>query len=109
MPLRHWDYFLALEADFITASRFVEVAEDNYSSFSIEYTHLLLSAGSEIDVVAKLLCRRIENGSAADTIAAYCSTIVDRYPDLPGVQAGLMRADLLITPWADWATRGTPP
>jgi len=47
--LLHWNYFLALEADLGTLSRFVEFAEDNFATYSIEQVHLFLAAASEVD------------------------------------------------------------
>ena len=40
----HWAYFLALEDDLYTLSRYVEIAKPNYETYSIEISRLLLSA-----------------------------------------------------------------
>ncbi|MBP6506947.1 MAG: hypothetical protein KA257_05225 [Opitutaceae bacterium] len=37
-------------------SRFIEFAEDNFPTYSLELVRLLLAAGSEIDVALKELC-----------------------------------------------------
>jgi len=51
----HWNYFLALEADILHLSRYVEPREENMQVFSIELTRLLLAIGAEADVVSNLL------------------------------------------------------
>jgi hypothetical protein len=61
----HWNYFLALEADILHLSRFVEPREENMRVFSIELTRLLLAIGSEADVVSKLLVAHLTGGEMA--------------------------------------------
>lgn len=56
----HWRYFIALEQDLEGTTRYVEPAEDNFKTYSVEFTRLLLSACSEIDVVCKVLCQKID-------------------------------------------------
>lgn len=38
-PKLHWNYFLALERDLETVSRYVEFTPDNYKIHSIELAH----------------------------------------------------------------------
>lgn len=61
---RYWQHFLALEADFAGTSRFVEFAQQNFATFSIEYAKLLLAIGSEVDVLCKIVCERIDSSKA---------------------------------------------
>ena len=53
--LVHWNYFLAFDSDAEKLSRYIEFTTDNFEAYSIELVRLLLSAASEVDVVAKLL------------------------------------------------------
>ena len=63
----HWNYFLAVENDVEKLSRYIEFTKDNFKVYSLEMTHLLLAASSEVDVVAKLICEReASNHSAAN-------------------------------------------
>jgi len=59
--LLHWNYFLALESDLERVSRYIEFDKANFKTYSIELAHLLLAASSEVDVVAKTLCQRIDS------------------------------------------------
>lgn len=52
----HWNYFLAIEKDLENLSRYIEFDESNLKTYSIELTHILFSASSEVDVVMKQLC-----------------------------------------------------
>lgn len=67
----HWNYFLALEKDLETVSRYVEFCHDNLNTYSIELAHLLLSAASEVDTVAKCVCSLLVPHQKSDNINDY--------------------------------------
>ena len=67
----HWNYFLALEKDLETMSRYVEFCEDNLNTYSIEFAHLLLSTASEADTLAKCICGIIEPNKKPKNIDDY--------------------------------------
>ena len=64
MKHSHWHYSVALSEDVERTARFVEPAADNFKTYSIEFARLYLATGSEIDVVAKLLCEKAVSGGA---------------------------------------------
>lgn len=55
----HWNYFISIEKDMETLSRYIEFSGNNYDTYSIELAHILLSASSEVDVVLKQLCQAL--------------------------------------------------
>lgn len=59
---RVWGYYIMLENNFMDTFNFVEPVDENADSFSKEYGKLLLSIGSEIDIV----CKKIENKTSED-------------------------------------------
>ena len=69
--LLHWNYFLALESDLERVSRYIEFDKANFKTYSIELAHLLLAASSEVDVVAKTLCQRIDSKTKLENIDDY--------------------------------------
>jgi hypothetical protein len=108
MPYPYWQYFLALEAEFGTTTRYVEVEPNNYTTYSIEYARLLLSACSEIDVVCKLLCAKIAPATKVENINSYRATILDQYPKFPTIKALIPLYGIDITPWHDWSASQSP-
>ena len=53
-PVPHdWNYFFCLEEDIIALSRWIEFSAENERDYSIELARLLMTAGAEVDVVAK--------------------------------------------------------
>lgn len=56
---KYWDFYLALEDDFYSTSRYVDFSEKNNKTFSNEYLRLYLSICSEIDVFGKKIAKEI--------------------------------------------------
>jgi hypothetical protein len=108
MLILHWRYFLTLCDDLERTTRFVELAIDNYKTYSVEYARLSLAVGSEIDVVAKLLCAKINSVSTADNIRQYASIVLGKYPALPDVEVVSDRYGVSVVPWKDWSASHSP-
>ena len=104
----HWNYFLALERDMEVVARFVEFNERNFSTFSIELAHLLFAAASEVDVVAKLLCKHAAPGSPCGNIDDYRSTLQRVVPELSRETVFVPRHGLMLEPWAAWVSNTNP-
>lgn len=108
MTLHYWQFFLAIEADLADTARYVEFADDNMATYSIEYVRILLSAGSEVDVVAKLLCKRIDSNRQVEKIGQYRSVIAGECPRLHSTEVLIPRYKLTAQPWKAWRDQETP-
>lgn len=107
--LDHWNYFLALEKDLENLSRYVEFCQSNFKCHSLEIVRMLLAAASEVDVVAKKLCQKINTGSSADNINQYRDEIKSIYPNMPNFKVIIPRFGLDLAPWLNWNhNRGVP-
>ena len=104
----HWNYFLALESDMELLARYIEFSEPNMGTYSIELAHLLLAASSEVDVVAKLLCRRVDSEAQRRNINEYRAILVDQIPAVTTLQVFVPRYGLTLTPWDNWSADDTP-
>lgn len=105
----HWNYFLALESDLETLTRYIQPTGGNMGTFSIETARLLMSAASECDVVLKLLCKAHEADSRAKNINEYRDELSAQYPELPESQVRVPRFGLTFRPWESWADpQGVP-
>jgi len=51
--LKYWEYFLAIEEDFISIEKIIPIDTQNTNTFSIHYMKILFSICSEIDVLFK--------------------------------------------------------
>lgn len=106
--LMYWHYFLALETDLEQLSRYVEFTAENFTTYSIEMAHLLLASASEIDVVAKQLCKKLGVPAKAQNIEQYRQILRPTYPMIETMQIALPRHGLEFTPWQSWQHNQTP-
>lgn len=97
---QYWRFFETLENDFLATERFVSLDEDNYDTFSVEYNRLYQSIGSEIDVIAKLLCNLLGDHKA-DKIYDYYKTITSYCGMFTDEQVCINRS-VTIKPWDKW-------
>jgi hypothetical protein len=107
-PRVHWNYFLALETDVVRLARFIEFREDNFSTYSIELARVIMTAASEVDVIAKLVCKRIRPDAPHRNIGRYAETILAVDPPLSTLTVLVPRFGLTLSPWISW-TATTPP
>jgi hypothetical protein len=105
---QHWNYFLALESDLSTLSRYLEPTQANFDAYSLELARLLFAAASEVDVVAKQLCRRLSAESSAGRINAYREEITRHHPEIASAQVSIPKFGLSFIPWECWARNENP-
>jgi hypothetical protein len=108
MERPHWDYYLTVMDDLHEVSRFVEFTSSNFRTYSIEFVRLLLSVGSEVDVVAKLLCEQVKPRETARNIDDYRQIIMAEHPLLSTVEITAPKYGLTFTPWSGWETGQNP-
>lgn len=101
-PKHHWNYFLALEKDLENVSRFIEFSDDNLSTYSIELTHILLSASSEVDVIMKQICSLLDSSQSADNINNYRTLIQLHLSLIINQEVSVDRFGILFKPWENW-------
>jgi hypothetical protein len=127
----HWNYFLALERDLESTSRYVEFSTENLETYSIEFAHLLLSSASEIDTIAKCICAILDPTVKTDNINKYRKVIktaeesqkaadifgtkheLHPLPDnlkhrLSEIKVFIPRYGIQCIPWKSWAVDKNP-
>ncbi|AZQ43791.1 hypothetical protein [Nonlabens ponticola] len=108
LSMKYWDYFCALEYDLKIASRYIDFTEDNFSSYSIEFTRLLLSSCAEIDVILKHICKKLTSSSKADNIYKYQKDLIIKLPDL-FTESVFIGSNLNpIKPYEGWSSSKAP-
>ena len=104
----HWNYFLALDDDAANLARYVEFSKANFDTYSIEMARLLMSASSEVDVVAKMLCKKINTNCSANNIDDYRTIIKPVFPGLIHHTIAIPRFGLELLPWQNWGSDKNP-
>lgn len=102
MSHNRWYYFLSIERDFIETIDYVEIHAKNENTYSNEYAKLLLLIGSEVDVVAKMLCEQDAANLLRRNIIDYKKAIISAFPGFDTVEIDIPRYDLHIKPWETW-------
>jgi len=104
----HWNYFLALESDTEKLSRYVEFTTGNFSTYSLEMAHLLLAAASEVDVIAKILCKKVDSSQNADSIGKYREVLKPSFSKIQNMRVLIPRYGLELCPWSNWNNDENP-
>jgi hypothetical protein len=108
MNLHYWQYYVALEADLAGTARFVEPDAANMSCHSIEFARLLLAAGSEVDVLCKVLCQEHRLVPSPKNINGYRVAITAKFPGFTKLEVRIPRYNLVRHPWQSWDANTTP-
>src|SRR4051812_46824626 len=102
MDMQPWHYFLSLERDLIRTVDFVEIEPRNSATFSIEYVKLLLLVGSEVDVIAKMICTSVAPSQTAGNIVDYRNILTAAFHGVHEVELAIPRYGLTFKPWSNW-------
>lgn len=105
----HWNYFLAIERDLETLSRYVEFDDKNFNCFSIEIARLLLASAAEVDIVCKQICRQANQKTKGNNIHQYRDEIVPRFPKFSSFTVLVPRFELKLQPWSEWKEKDGVP
>ncbi|MCC4601921.1 hypothetical protein [Xanthomonas melonis] len=105
----HWTYFLCLEEDVVRLSRSVEFTEKNFHCYSTEIARLLMAASSEVDVLAKLVCKSISSSSQASSIGRYQAELTAAYPTIHKALTIIPRFGIELHPLSTWENPQSPP
>ena len=108
MSYHYWQYYLALERSFDKTTQYVELHANNNATYSIEFARILLSSCSEIDVICKLLCKRINSIGKFENINDYKATITGQYPNFYSTEVIVLKNATKLSPWQDWSTPDNP-
>jgi hypothetical protein len=108
MAYPHWEYFLAIEDDLVTCSRFIEFNENNFDAYSIEFARILLASASEFDVVAKMICKEIKPNKNPSNINEYRTLITNEFPKFYSTEIKIPRYALSFSPWIEWDNDENP-
>jgi len=90
-----------IEKDFVNTIDFVSISPTNYSTFSPTYLKILLSIGSEIDVLKDFICKSLNTNMKQFNQAE---------PDFHSVEVDVRSYEITLKPWdtaeqcPDWWT-----
>ena len=92
------NHYLLLEKDFQLTTEYVTLSEDNYNVYSVSYLKLLLTIGSEIDVMLEFLAKLYEP-TTKETGFGCSKILLKNEPDIKSLELKLRSEELIIKPW----------
>lgn len=82
--------YCLIEKDFSNTIDYVSISQSNYSTFSPTYLKILLSIGSEIDVLKDFICKSLNSDM---------KHFNELEPDFHLVEVEVRSENVLLTPW----------
>ena len=95
-----WTHYIMLEKEFMATMGFVKIDTDNFITYSDAYAKLLLQIGSEVDVVAKEICKLIDPTFCDGTMDKYRLTLSSD-PEFISASVELINYGITLSPWSD--------
>jgi len=108
MYIKYWDYFLSIESDLENCSRYVDICENNFETYSIEFAKIIMIAASEIDSVCKEFCKLIDPTKKPDRIKKYADIILSKYPNIIEMEIVLPNYNISRRPFENWSNTSSP-
>lgn len=105
----HLDLYLTLEDDLKTLARYIDFDTWNDKVFSNELARILLIASSEVDVVLKLLCKRLDSTKSFNNINDYKKEIKKSLKHFINEKVYSSRYWLELEPFINWSSWRTNP
>ena len=102
-----WPFYLTLERDFINTLNYVTFSTDNFATFSVEFERQILSIGSEIDIVWKLLCKELQPDVRVNNIREYFE-ILSGLDGFLSTQVSYEIQNYMISPFENWTNESRP-
>ncbi|EGU37398.1 hypothetical protein VIBRN418_07888 [Vibrio sp. N418] len=105
------EYYLSLESDLEVCSKYVEFSEDNFRTYSVQFTKIIMAASAEIDTLAKEMCKIIDpslDPKSIRGIGKYAELILGKYPKLVNIEMSVPRYGLSFKPWGNWSKTESP-
>lgn len=96
----YWTYYLMLENKLITTFNFVELCDNNLSTYSNEYASLIQSIGSELDEFFKVYCSFPLH--ERKTISDYANYLFQNEPSITNVEILISEKKYSIIPFSSW-------
>jgi hypothetical protein len=114
----YWQYFLSLETDLITTSRYIEfngvndstVQNNNDKTFSTELLRIFLTACAECENILKIILARHHITNSKNILQIQTSMMgIPTYRELPNQIITCEAYNLRFTPWEAWNSDQNPP
>lgn len=102
IDFKQWQYFLSLEDDFLRTLRFVELDKDNFRTYSIEFSKLLLLLGAEFESVCKELINFVDPSIKVGDIGDIKGGLLKCFPRICENEVRVVKYKFSYLPFENW-------
>ena len=85
---KYWKSYIDLELDFLSSKKYLRICDSNLKTHSTFFLDLILSLGSEIDILFQFICH-LYGDDTSKTITGYKGTLNREIPNICSEQASL--------------------
>lgn len=96
----HWEYYLLLEEDFMGTTRYVELDQANFNTFSKEYYKMFMSICMESEALMKAISG--VGGNAYSNIGIFGAGVLNKYPDIINKEVNVNYTNIILKPYSGW-------
>jgi len=107
-PLHHWNYFLSIESDLISTSNFVELDLENYKTFSVQFTKIIIEACSEVDVLLSQISKVLGQSKKQPNFGDHHSFIKTKAETLISEDLEIEKFGITLNPYEEWKDGNEP-
>lgn len=106
--LHYWNYAEILNEELGKTAQFVEPDAQNYSTYSLMYTKIILSACAEVEIICRMLCQIVDSNRDYTTLKNQAKmrnlseTIQMRFPNIYQARSELVQKQEYIYPFKVW-------
>jgi hypothetical protein len=97
-----WQYFLALESDLESISRYIEINIDNYKVYSAEISKVLICSAMEFESLSKKLIKHSCPDKKSGNIGEIKGSLLSLFPYIGKCQVILDRPKICLNPFYGW-------
>ena len=102
----YWRYFLKLESDFYTTSRYLGGSTRNDATCSIEFAQQLICINTECEAVLKKICRAIDSKNPTANMGHYKRTLQRKFQKIHSATVYVESFSRTLQPFAGWNIAG---
>ncbi|MDD4883690.1 hypothetical protein [Sulfuricurvum sp.] len=106
MDFNIWSFFLSLESDLIDTTKYVHFSEENFKTFSSQYSKIILTSASEFESVAKIFIRVLDSEKKSGNIGEIKKSLLSEFPNIHKNIVTIARYGIEIRPFDNWENEG---
>lgn len=101
-----WSFFLSLESDLIDTSKYVHFSQENFGTFSSQYSKIILASASEFESVSKKFIRSLYPDKNPSNIGDIKESLLTKFPKIHKNIVTIASYRIEVKPFLNWANEG---